>query len=243
MNTAFYTASAGVIYIQKSMDITANNIANAETPGFKTSVPSFSDLLYSNIHRQADDRTDGLKVGHGVRLADVAIQMNQGPLLPTDRELDFSIVGNGFFAVENENGDRYYTRAGGFCIKQEDNVSYLATTTGEYVLGPDEDRIELNAGEGTHVDLENMPSRIGVFEFPNPYALSQEGSNKYSATDRAGEVMVSGDYTLKQAYLESSNTELSKEMVDVITTQRAFQFNARVVQAADELQATVNNLR
>lgn len=242
MNTAFYTASSGVIYLQRSMDVTANNIANADTPGFKASVSSFSDLLYSNIHRKQDELTNNLKVGHGTRLSGITLQYNQGALLPTDRELDFSIVGDGFFAVENENGDRFYTRAGNFYVKLEDDVAYLTTASGDYVLSPDGDRIELNA-DGGPVNLENIMTRIGVYTFSNPYALLQEGSNYYTATEAAGEAMPSESYSLKQGFLESSNAELSKEMVNIITTQRAFQFNARVVQAADELQATVNNLR
>ncbi len=243
MNTAFYTASAGVIYLQKSMDVTANNIANTATPGFKTSASSFSDLLYSNIHRGQDELTNNLKIGHGVRLSDVTLQLNQGALQPTDRELDFAIVGEGFFAVENANGERFYTRSGNFYVKLEDDIAYLATASGDYILSPDESRIELNPSGGTMLELEDMVSRIGIFIFANPYALSQEGSNYYAATDGSGEAVLSEDYTLKQAFIESSNAEMSKEMVDVIATQRAFQFNARVVQAADELQATVNNLR
>ncbi len=242
MNTAFYTASSGVIYLQRSMDVTANNIANTQTPGFKASVSSFADLLYSNIHRNQDELTNNLKTGHGVRLSGIVMRLGQGALLPTDRELDFSLVGDGFFAVESENGERFYTRSGNFYVKLEDDVAYLATATGEYVLTPDEDRIELNP-DGGLVNLEEISTRIGVFSFSNPYALIQEGSNYYSATDASGEALPIEDYTLKQGYLENSNAELSTEMINVISTQRAFQFSARVVQAADELQATVNNLR
>ncbi len=242
MNTAFYTASSGVMYLQRSMDVTANNIANSETPGFKSSVASFADLLYSNIHRNQDNLTNNLKTGHGVRLSGITMQLGQGALMPTDRELDFSIVGDGFFAVENENGERFYTRAGNFYVKLEDDAAYLATANGEYVLTPDQDRIELNP-DGGLVDLDEITARIGVFSFSNPYALVQEGNNYYTATDASGEALMSEGFTLKQGFLETSNAELSTEMINVISTQRAFQFNARVVQAADELQATVNNLR
>ncbi len=243
MNTAFYTASTGVIYLQKSMDITANNLANAETPGFKTSVPSFSSLLYTNIHRGADEMTNGLKVGHGVKLSGTTVQMVQGQMMPTDRELDFAIEGEGFFAVENQLGERYYTRAGNFLVKLEDEDAYLVTTTGDYVLGPDEERVQLNAEGETQPNLTNMQARIGIYTFPNKYALIQEGANRFSATELAGEPELGGGHKLTQGFLETSNTEMSKEMVDIIVTQRAFQFSARVVQVADELESIVNNLR
>ena len=243
MNTAFYTASSGVKYMQRSMDVTANNIANSETPGFKVSVSAFSDLLYSNIHRGANEQTDNLKVGHGVKLSGTSMVMNQGAMQPTERELDFAIVGEGFFAVENDAGERNYTRAGNFYVKLDSDVAYLTTAAGEYVLSTDGERIELNADGSSQLNLEGMQTKIGVFQFPNKYALEEVGQNKYKATELAGEPQVGEGYNLLQSYLEASNSELSKEMVDVIVTQRAFQFNARVVQVADELEATVNNLR
>lgn len=229
--------------MQKSLDVTANNIANAETPGFKTSVSSFADLLYTNIHRGAAETTDNLKVGHGTKLAGTTMIMNQGSMQPTDRELDFSIVGEGFFAVEKENGERLYTRSGNLYAKLDGDMAYLTTANGEYVLSPDGERIELNVDGKTELNLSNMKSRIGVFQFANKYAMEQVGNNLYRATTAAGEPQAGENYTLLQGSLEGSNAELSKEMVDIITTQRAFQFNARVVQAADELEATVNNLR
>ncbi len=243
MNTAFYTASSGVIYMQRSMDVTANNIANTETPGFKTSVSSFADLLYQNIHRDADEQTDNLKVGHGTKLTATTMQMTQGPMQPTGRELDFAIVGEGFFAVENDAGERFYTRSGNFYTKLDGDVAYLVTSSGDYVLSPDGERIELNAEGTTQLNLDNMQSRVGVFQFTNKYAMEQTGNNLYRAPAAAGEAQPEGSYTLLQSMLEGSNSDLSKEMVDVLVTQRAFQFNAKVVQAADELEATVNNLR
>lgn len=243
MNTAFYTASAGVKYMQKNMDVIANNMANVQTAGFKPSVSNFGDLLYSNIHRGGDDTTN-LKVGHGVKINKNSIIMNQGGLEPTQRELDFALVGDGFFAVENENGERFYTRAGNFYLKLDGENANLVTATGEYVLGPDGDRIEITKPEGSNTyDFENFNTRIGVFSFPNKYGLWQEGSNLYTQTEVSGEPDTATGYDLMQGYLESSKTDMSKEMVDVIVTQRAFQFNARMVQVADELDAMVNNLR
>lgn len=101
MNTAFYTASAGVKYMQKNMDVIANNMANVQTAGFKPSVSNFGDLLYSNIHRGGDDATN-LKVGHGVKINKNSIIMNQGGLEPTQRELDFALVGDGFLQLKTK---------------------------------------------------------------------------------------------------------------------------------------------
>jgi len=243
MNTAFYTAASGVLWHQKSMDIASNNIANVSTVGYKPQKTAFGDLLYTTMLNEDKRKNDNLQVGHGVKIEGVNLDFAQGSLVPTDRQLDFALVTDGFFAVEKPDGTYGYTRAGNFSLKLEDENAYVVDSSGNYVLNKDMERITLKKDENGKDDYAAFINEIGVFDFKIKYGLSLDGNNLYLQTELSGEAEPVGDYKIMQGYLENSGVEMSKQMVEMIEIQRSFQFNARVVQIADELEQEVNGLR
>lgn len=266
MIDAFYTAATGVSAMQKGMDIVANNIANANTQGFKSSKASFADLVYTNIHEKEGDSK--LKNGHGSAVVKSDVLHNQSGIIGTDRTLDFALVSDGFFAIETLNGTKY-TRQGDFNMVKLGNKFYLADSEGGYVLDPKGKRIEIKESEIEVVDDSNTgtgdgtgtavktktvrsgvpdqvaPLNVGVFTFANNDALNIEGKMYFSETEASGKpiALKASDEAYKRAYLENSNTDMAQSMADVITLQRSFQFNTRMVQMADEVMQTVNALR
>lgn len=244
MNIAFRTAVSGMMGAQRDMDVTANNIANVNTTAFKSSRASFSELLYTKIDYRDDD---GRAVGHGTRVANVDVMHTQGGYHSTANPLDFSIIGDGFFAVQAQNGDTQYTRSGIFKVSQEDKKNFLVTSDGRYVLDARGRKIELPL-DMSKLDAGQLKDSIGVYIFPNPSGLEPVGSSTYRQTDRSGtpteyKRLENTTTVLQQYAIEDSNVDLATEMANVIMSQRAFQLNARVVQTADQLDEVINSLR
>lgn len=244
MNIAFYTSASGMTAFQGDMDRIAHNMANVNTTGYKTTRSVFSDLLYS---RMAVNVEQEFLVGHGVKADDKDLIFTQGAVIPTNNPMDFGILGDGFFGVEDAEGNRQYSRNGAFYISVEDES--VVTGDGYYVLDSDGSPITLERDQNSNqFILDDLASRIGIFRFENPYGLEQASGGRYLETEKSGEAiepgyMDDGAYTLVQSALESSSVDVSQEMVSVITTQKAFQFSARLVQTADNLEEIVNNLR
>ncbi|MDF2685758.1 MAG: protein of unknown function domain protein [Clostridia bacterium] len=287
MIDAFHTAKSGVTSYQQSLNIVSNNMANANTTGFKSQRSEFTDLLYQNI-RTGDPTIQG---GSGTKIITSTKDLSQGTLDETGRLLDFSILGDGFFAVAKRippnntgNGNNpgagiiidnpvladtntiTYTRAGDFAISEVEGKNYLVTKNGEFVLN---DKLETIVLEG---DLNNIifsspikpeepvippvvtpptppddikilpkPVSIGIFEFNNPYSLTETGDNKFLNAN-AGTAAVSYDSILKQQSLERSNIDILTEMQRMITAQRGFQFSSKIIQTADEMEQIANTL-
>lgn len=255
MNIAFYSGASGLMAYQSDMDTIAHNIANVNTTGYKPSRSVFSDLLYS---RMAVNTEEDFLVGHGVRVEDKDLMFRQGAVIPTGNPLDFGIIGDGFFAVQRGGSDEIqYTRNGAFSISVEDGC--LVTSDGWYVLNADGDILEVprlerpNGSSGSGelpYDLSAIAGELGVYHIPNPFGLEPASGGRFLVTENTGEpqLMEPGDednrpYRVVSSALENSAVELSDEMVMVIQTQKAFQFSARLVQTADQLEEIVNNLR
>ena len=255
MIRGFYTARSGLMTHQEHMNTIANNMANANTVGFKPMRSAFKDLIYQNINRQKGENTAML--GHGVKINKNDIMMHQGALEPTDMPFDFAILEEGgFFAVQNKATEEIrYTRAGDFRLSNEDGTYMLVTGENEYVLDSDGNTIEVEEPEYEEVvnpdgstgvgDLLNPfdPSVIGVYRFQNPWGLESRGGNAYSETEMSGPAEAIEEPAVKQSYLERSATYIADEMVNVIESQKAFSFSARMVQVADEVEQTINQLR
>lgn len=233
MIRGFYASKLGMIAQQNSLNTIANNVANINTIGFKPQVTAFSALLYENI-----DGGGGTEIstGHGAKVQKIGIDFTQGFLQPTGRALDCAIEGTGFFAVRNqETNTTTYTRDGAFHISVEGDQTFLVDTRGDYVLGQDNNPI--NITDGFNAD------DLGVFSFANPYGLTLLGSNQFAESDLSGAPLVDGVSLVRTGYLESSGTDSATEMVKMLEANRAFSFNSRIVQSTDEMEKTVNQLR
>ncbi|HWP50827.1 MAG TPA: flagellar hook-basal body protein [Clostridia bacterium] len=270
MSIAFYTGVAGMLASQSHMDVTSNNIANINTVGYKTQESSFQNLLYTrmNIHRNynssstgtennaaAEDTADNTDdtatsydmVGHGVRIGQVNLLYSQGGYLSTGRTLDFAINGEGLFAVETASGETQYTRNGNFSVSIEGKKAYLVTSDGSHVLTGKGKRISLELDESGSPITDELAEKIGLYHFSNPYGLTPTDGGSFTANDISGKAVAAKadntTSTVLQNFLENSNVELSDQMVNMIQAQRSFQMNSRVVQAADEIDEMINNLR
>lgn len=232
MINSFYTASSGVIWLQKGLDVTANNIANEATTGYKADKASFSDLLTSNVY--ANGINDKMKMGNGVKLQKTDTVFTNGSLNSTGRTLDYALQSDGFFAVQTADGVRY-TRDGSFILSQNNGNYYLATSSGDPVLNPNGQPIVVSD------DQQNMD--IGVYTFQNKDGLEKQGNNYFAATSNSGTASVIENPSLRQGMLENSSVDLADEMTNVITSQRAFQMNTKIVQMSDEIMQTINSLR
>lgn len=234
MIRAFYTAAAGASAMQKGFSVTANNIANVSTAGYRAAEVTFSDLMYTNLNLPEGADTP-LQAGVGVKVKSTSAQSSSNGLRQTENEYDFALTRPGqYFAVEKEDGVRY-TRAGSFIASEEPDGFYLKTTDGGYVLDAAGGRIALTAGE-------EVPAP-GVFVFANADALTREGDNLYAANERAGAPAAAEDSGMVRGALENSGVSLADEMTSVIELQRAFQLNSRMIRLTDEVMQTINSLK
>lgn len=244
MIRGFYSASIGLRSQQTSIDVLSNNIANLSTAGYKPLRASFADLLYENMN--SPQAENAVNTGHGARVQKTDLNLAQGPLMSTERNLDFAIIGDGFFAIRDAQDNLRYTRDGSFQASRQGDEYFLVTASGEYVLDRDEEPISLFVQpneDGTTATIQLDPARLGVFQFANPYALILDGANGFLSTDAAGERTVMEDAQVKSGVLEGSGVDIADQMVKVIEAQKAFSFNSRMVQISDEIEQTVNGLR
>ncbi len=233
MIRGFYTAASNLVSSQTHLDIVANNIANINTTGFKPQQTGFSSLLYENINGGAGN---AISMGHGVKVESAGIDFTQGELKNTDMPFDFAILGEGFFAIENGKGaDITYTRDGSFRVFREGQKSYLADAAGNCVLDSQNRKIEI--GE------EFNCARIGVFRFSNPFGLRLTGGNSFTATETSGKPESVKNPDIKTGYLENSAVFMVREMVKMIEASKSFSFGSKVLQAADEMERVINQLR
>ncbi len=245
MNSSFYTGVSGLMAFQEYMNVIGNNMANVGTTGFKAVRPEFQDLLYSKL----DVKSTEALTGHGVKADSRQLLFSQGNPNQTNRELDFAIIGDGFFAVERD-GQVQYTRNGSFDISVESKSGYLVTSDGAYVLDNRGRRISLLPQEdGKGYQLSDVGDRVGVYFFENPYGLAPAAGSSFLETESSGPA-VSADrgefadrYRLLTSTLEQSAVSLSDEMVNLITAQRGYQISARMVTTSDEIEEVLNNLR
>ena len=234
MLASFYTAATGAIAQQNGMSLHANNIANVSTSGYKADEGVFSDLLYTNVH---SDGNDSLKTGHGTKLGATDTVFQQGSLNDTGRSLDYALCSDKtFFAVRGTDGTVKYTRCGAFTKSVgQDGKTYLSDGSGGYVLD--------GSGNAIAVTDDEKKLGIGVYTFKNLDGLVKTGDNYFSATNVSGDAYRAENAEIKQACLESSSTDMASELSNVIVSERAFGFNAKVVQMSDEIMQTVNSLR
>lgn len=261
MIRALYSAASGMTAQQTNVDNIANNLANANTAGYKMRRAQFQDLLYQTIQQPgtaAGQQTVvpvGLQLGLGTRAASNEIIFTQGNFSQTGNTLDVVIQGNGFFQIRRPTGDLAYTRAGSF---QFDKNGTLVTSDGDplepAITIPSNAQAITIASDGTvSYSQPNQTSvqqagQIQLALFQNPAGLNSIGHNLYQPTDASGEPVVAtpggqeGLGTLLQGYTEQSNVSVVQEFINLIIAQRAYEANSKVVKAADEMYQQVNNL-
>ncbi len=243
MNTAFYTSGVSMLQQQKALDVVANNFANVSTHGFKASRANFADLMYT--HDEATPPQDNT-IGHGAKVGRVQLLFETGTPSQTQVPTDFFAPADTLFAVQAPDAEEpYYTRAGAFQLQVNDDEVAVVTSEGYAVLDVDGSPIMLEHNDDGSVNYTNLENNLGLYWFNNPAGLSQEGANSFSATELSGEAEQVRTESLSpmQGFLETSNVDTATEMSKMIVAQRAFQFNSRMVQAADEIAQTVNSLR
>jgi flagellar basal-body rod protein FlgG len=255
------TAATGMDAQQTKLDVTANNIANVSTPGFKKSRAEFEDLMYQTVMQPgtstgANTQTPtGLQIGMGVRVVDTQREHSEGDLQQTGNQLDLAIQGNGFFGVTLPSGQLAYTRNGSMKM---DATGKLVTSDGyaltsSITIPPDATSVTIGV-DGTvtaAVATSAQPVQVGQIQlvnFPNPAGLASMGANMYSETGSSGTATTgtpgqNGIGTLQQGSLEGSNVSVVTEMVDLIAGQRAYDVNSRVIKAADEMMQETAQLR
>lgn len=253
MIQGFYTASVGSKAQQSRLDTIADNVANVNTAGFKSTRMDFKDAIYSTMKKQVEGQDGNLELGHGVLTSATKRYYGSGNLQGTGDPLDFAIQGEGFFTIAGSDGQRRYTRNGGFVLSQEAGMNYLATGSGEYVLDTNGNRIaipqdtkaeQLTVGTDGTIYAANVPvARLGIATFDNLDGLSAAGDTSYVPTAASGPARQANEAKVQNQTLESSNVDMSDEMSRLIRTQRAFQLAGRGITTCDEMESIANNMR
>jgi flagellar basal-body rod protein FlgG len=260
---ALHAAATGMEAYQFKLDNVANNLANAGTTGFKRQRVNFEDLYYQQFKPpgaqdiQGQLTPTGIALGLGTRVESTAVDYNQGSLLETEQRYDIAIVGEGFFQVQ-DGAETLYTRAGNFSLNDQGQLVMQSADRGRLLDPPitiPQGAIAVSISSDGIVNVQlagqSTQTQVGNIEtatFINPQGLLQRGENLYSATDAsgtpiAGTPSIDGRGSIRQGFLEASNVEPVRELVDLIKTQRNFELNSQVIQAADQTLQLIANLR
>lgn len=256
---ALTIAATGMNAQQLNLEVIANNIANINTTGYKRAKAEFSDLLYqaertAGVPNAANQGVvpEGAMVGLGVQTAAVRNLHIQGALNQTGNPFDVAMVGRGWFQIQNAAGDTLYSRAGAFNTSETGQLITLDGNLVEPNIVVPTDAVKVTISETGQVfaqmadqtELQNL-GQLQIANFANEAGLEPLGDNLYRETEASGGPVVGvpgdpGFGTLKQGYLESSNVDPVKEITDLITAQRAYEMNSKVIQAADEMASVVS---
>jgi flagellar basal-body rod protein FlgG len=255
-------AATGMVAQQMNVEVISNNIANMNTTAFKRQRAEFQDLLYQNQRRAGAASSDsgtvvptGVQIGVGVKTASVYRITEQGNLASTGNVLDVALQGKGYFQLELPNGETGYTRAGTFQLSSEGK---LVTADGFAVKGGGsipKTAIDITINANGEVLVKEAGkieiSRVGQLElaaFPNDAGLQALGDNIALPTTASGDAVTGiagkdGFGTILQGFVETSNVNTVTEVTNLITAQRAYEMNSKVIQASDEMLSTLNQLR
>lgn len=254
--------ATGMLAQQLHVNVISNNIANMTTTGYKRQRPEFQDLMYQNKQRPGATSSDigtlvpsGIQIGLGVKPGSVYRIMEQGSFEVTTNEFDVAIAGRGYFQIQTPDGDTAYTRAGNFGINADGD---LVTSQG-YLLEPN-----INIPENTTDTIINasgevltkLPGQtnyanqgqIQLAIFANEGGLEATGDSLFMETESSGTPTTGNPNEeafgkLEQGILENSNVDVVEEITRLITAQRAYEMNSKVIQTSDEMMSTVSNLR
>ncbi len=255
MLKGLYTIHTGLRNEQNRMDIMTNNLANASTVGFKkegSTSQAFGDILAYKVKDASVGLENIQRVGvnnPGVKIGENYTDFSQGSFRITDNTFDMALSGEGFFAVEYMNNqgeiDTKYTRAGNFTL---DIDGYLMTKDGDYVLGSNDQRIQVNTLTDATVDKSGniyqdgkLIAQVKVVDFQDYNYLEKYGDTYYQPVE--GAAFIESDADVISGYLEMSNVQIVSEMVNMISITRAYETNQKIMQTYDaSLEIAVNQL-
>ncbi len=259
---ALSIAATGMNAQEQNIEVIANNIANINTTGFKRSRAEFTDLIYQTerlmgVSSRGRDATvpEGAQIGLGVRTAAIRPVQIQGSLTATGNSLDLAINGLGYLQVTTPAGETVYSRDGALSTN---STGQLVTTDG-YLISPailiPSNATAVNVSQSGQVTVtipgQQTPQSLGqltLANFVNPAGLLALGNNLFQETAASGpgNVGVPGDTSygvIQQGYLEASNVDPVSEITNLISAQRAYEMNSKVIQAADQMSGTISNIR
>jgi flagellar basal-body rod protein FlgG len=255
-------ASTGMQAQQTNVEVISNNIANMTTTGFKRSRAEFQDLIYQNLRRVGSTSSDtgsivpsGAQVGLGVRTAAIYRINEQGNLQQTSNSLDLAINGSGYFQVTLPSGDTAYTRDGTFSLSPEGQI----VTADGLVVQPgitvptNATAITIDSTGQVQASIsgQTATSLLGQFQiatFPNETGLDAQGQNLFLESAASGNAVTGtpgspGFGSVQQGFVETSNVNVVTEISNLITAQRAYEMNSKVITAGDQMLSTLTNLR
>src|SRR5882724_9905584 len=258
---ALHTAATGMAAQELNVQVISNNIANLRTTGFKKQTAAFQDLIYEHVRRVGAQSSDqgtilpiGVDIGGGVKTVGTPRSMTQGTLSQTGNDLDLAITGEGFFKIQMPDGSFQYTRDGTF---QMDNQGRIVTAQGNPVqptitIPNNASGITVNVQGQVSVTLPGSTSntvlgQIGLTRFINKAGLQPVGSNQFTDTPSSGAPQdgiadTLGYGAMTQGSLEQANVDVVSEMSDLIAAQRAYEMNAKVISAADQMMQSTTAL-
>ena len=255
-------AATGMLAQQKNVEVVSNNLANMNTTGYMRRRTEFHDLMYQNLRRVGSTSSDagtvvpsGVQLGLGVKLAAVYRIHEQGNLSPTDNTFDMAVQGNGYFQIQMPDGTTAYTRDGTFQL----NADGLVVTHDGYSVLPaitvPDNAVDVainTSGEvqvklDGQVDYQNV-GQLQIANFANDTGLESVGSNLYLETTASGAALTatpgsSGYGTILQGFLETSNVNAVEEISNLISAQRAYEMNSKIITTSDEMMRTVSQMR
>ncbi|KAA0583356.1 flagellar basal-body rod protein FlgG [Azospirillum sp. B21] len=254
--------ATGMIAQQLNVETISNNIANSTTTGYKKQRAEFQDLLYQNFRRIGSTSSDagtivptGVQVGAGVRVAAVARVLEQGNLNITDNKLDVAINGSGYFQVTLPSGDTAYTRAGNFKLSPEGMI----VTADGYPIQPNitipNNAVDISINSSGEVliklDGQTATQNVGQLQlatFANAAGLEATGDNLFMESGASGQAVTGnpgapGFGRVTQGALETSNVNVVQEITTLITAQRAYEMNSKVIKTTDEMMQQASQMK
>ncbi|MEB3196715.1 MAG: flagellar basal-body rod protein FlgG [Candidatus Sericytochromatia bacterium] len=259
MMGALWTAATGMRAQQTNIDVTSNNLANANTLGYKKVRAEFKDLMYRTIRQAGTPMQSGTQmpvgtqVGMGVLNSATARIYSQGDFQQTENPFDWVIEGEGFFQVQRPDGQLAYTRDGSFKV---DGNGQIVTSEGlllvpQITVPPGASNPSITSEGALTVQVGTNITTVGqvtLARFINPGGLNAIGHNLYTPTPASGDAVVAnpnteGMGTIQQGFIEMSNVKVVEEMINLIVAQRAYEANSKSVQTSDEMLGMANNLR
>jgi flagellar basal-body rod protein FlgG len=255
-------AATGMLAQQRNVEVVSNNLANMNTTAFQRRRTEFHDLLYQNLRRVGTTSSDagtvvpsGVQLGLGVKLAAVYRIHAQGNLTATDNTFDVAVQGKGFFPIQLPTGEVAYTRDGTFQL----DANGLVVTHDGYQVNPgitvpsNAIDVTINASGQVLAKIENQVAlqnvgQLQLATFQNPAGLEAVGDNLYIETPASGTATLGnpdsiGFGSILQGFLETSNVNAVEEISNLISAQRAYEMNSKVIQTSDEMMGTLTSLR